>query len=322
MPARGDMPWCGRRPDSSAVRGRPADRPRAEADGGAALAQSSLRPARRPRKPRHPLDVLLMAGLLLVVPIGSLAGLAPAGPSPGRSPAGDQAQDQALPWKKAPGASPSAPHTPGYERADAKTLRGATREILAQPRFTKPESLWDRFWRWLEQWLDSLSGPRLDMQWDSGWGRFLFWFITLWCLLTLAAILGHLGWTIAAAVKRHRPRGAASAMPHFAQLVVRSEAELDALRQRLADQGRFREAIGVMMIVLLKRLHVANLLRFHESKTNGDYVVEFPRLRPGRDEFRRFVFAFDSTIYGGAACDHDTYARMDSLFEACLSYAR
>jgi hypothetical protein len=78
----------------------------------------------------------------------------------------------------------------------------------------------------------------------------------------------------------------------------------------------------VLMVLLLKRLHAASVVRFHESKTNGDYVFEFPRSRAERAEFRQFVGLFDGTIYGAAECDQGLYRRMKILFEACLSHVR
>jgi hypothetical protein len=92
--------------------------------------------------------------------------------------------------------------------------------------------------------------------------------------------------------------------------------------QWLADHNLFRQAISVMMLVLLRGLDRAGTLRFHRSKTNGDYVGEYPAGVPGRDEFRRFSLSFDVLVYGCAPCEQETYQRMRSLFEQVRDDAR
>jgi len=223
-------------------------------------------------------------------------------------------------------ASPAAkplPESQNYGRADSKTIHQTVGEVLARPEFAKPLSFWQRFLDWLKELIDGLPAPNLDFGWEPGWGRFLFWFITIWCALTLAAILGHVGWRVVSLVRERRAApGVPGTFPRFAALAARPDEELEALRTRLVAEGKFREATSVMMVLLLKRFHAASVLRFHESKTNGDYVFEFPRSRTERAEFRQFVGLFDGTIYGAAECDRGLYQRMESLYEACLSHAR
>ena len=195
--------------------------------------------------------------------------------------------------------------------------------MLARPEFTKPTSLWERFLDWLGSLLHRIPSPDLDLGWTSGWGRFLFWFIAIWCGLTLVAVLVHLGWRLTTLARERRASpGAAGSLPRFAALATRSDEELQALRERLVAEGKFRDATSVMMVLLLRRFHATHLVRLHESKTNGDYVFEFPRSRAERAEFRQFVGLFDGTVYGAAECDRDLYRRMETLYEACLSHAR
>jgi hypothetical protein len=221
--------------------------------------------------------------------------------------------------RPAPSAEP-LPAAQAFDRADGETIRQAARDILAQPRFHRQPS----FWEWLLDKLGDWRLPGLDLDWGPGWGQFLMWFIILWCVLTLVAILIHFAWTLAVLLRGRREAADAARgkLPHFARLVGLSEAELEAMRERLLREGHWREAISVLMVLLLKRLDAGGVVRFHESKTNGDYVREFPPVRGGRDAFRRFVREFDATVYRGVPCDRRTYEHMGALFEACASHVR
>ena len=232
---------------------------------------------------------------------------APAGPSP----LGPEAASAA------PGEAP-APRS--ADRADAAVIKDAARDILSQPRFTQRSS----FWEWLLEKLGDWSPPDFQLAWSPGWGALLMWFIVIWCVLTLLAILAHFAWTILTMLRGRGPGGGAagSRLPRFAQLMACSPEELDALQSRLAAEGAFREAVGVMMVALLRRMEALHVLRFHESKTNGDYVREFDAGRQGRDAFRTFVNAFDGTVYRGMPCGAESYARMGALYEACLAHVR
>jgi hypothetical protein len=92
--------------------------------------------------------------------------------------------------------------------------------------------------------------------------------------------------------------------------------------QRLAELGRFREALGMMMLVLLRRLDERGIVRFNPGKTNGDYVREYPSVGPGREEFQSFSGTFDVLVYGGGSCRQETYRNMQSLFEQVQSHVR
>ncbi|NQT20660.1 MAG: DUF4129 domain-containing protein, partial [Planctomycetes bacterium] len=80
--------------------------------------------------------------------------------------------------------------------------------------------------------------------------------------------------------------------------------------------------IGLMMVALLRWLERADVLRFHQSKTNGDYVREYPQQGPGGGDFRKFALDFDAAVYGGALCDRRSYEHMNIIFERIISDVR
>ena len=76
------------------------------------------------------------------------------------------------------------------------------------------------------------------------------------------------------------------------------------------------------MLALLRWLDRSGLVAFHQSKTNGDYLREYPDNNPAEGTFRRFAVSFDLLIYGGGSCGDDAYRRMAGLFEEVQRYAR
>jgi hypothetical protein len=207
-------------------------------------------------------------------------------------------------------AEAAAPAEPAqFERADVATIRQTTRDILADPRYAPRRS----FWQWLAESLSRWQGrgPHLP----PGLGAFLETVLVLWCLAALVAILVHIVWTIVMMVRAGRlvpGRGGRAGLRGRQEPV--SYEDLLARMHALAGQGAFREALGAMMVALLRWLDRAGVLRFHTSKTNGDYLRDYPRARAGSGYFRRFVLAFDAMVYGGAACGPQVYERMFELF--------
>jgi hypothetical protein len=202
-----------------------------------------------------------------------------------------------------------------YERPDAQTVKACTRQIVSDPRFARRMSLGE----WLAEKLAHGRGPGAKL---PAWlGRGLLWTILTWCVLTLLAITAHLVWTIWLLVRpaRHIVGTEDSLQPDGYDA-----ATAEQLWQRsteLAQRGAFREAMGVLSLALLRKLESLQVLRFHKSKTNGEYVREYPPQRAGRREFARFVATFERSIYGGRAVPEQTHRTMSALAERIIQDA-
>jgi len=210
-------------------------------------------------------------------------------------------------------ASRGVAETSRYERADAPTIKTCTREILADPRFAPRKT----FRQWLNEKLSKWDRP--DITVSDGVERFILWAVVSWCVLSLLAILIHFAWTIWIAVRR--PKSAAIGVPHegaelYEQL---SDEQLWRKSQELAGQGAFRQAVGVLLIALLRRLEGSSVLRFHTSKTNGEYLREYPSDVAGRSQFTQFIGLFERSIYGGLDVAGPTYETMNSLAQRIVS---
>ena len=214
------------------------------------------------------------------------------------------------------GAGAVAPDkTLSYERADAETIRTHARDIVADPRFARRISFAD----WLRQKLGRWERPETRL---PDWlGQGLVWTIIVWCVLTLVAILAHLVWTIWLLV---RPASQLGSGAGSASADSYDSATFEQLWQRsaeLARQRAFRDAVGVLALALLRRLESMQILRYHKSKTNGEYVREYPGERPGRREFGEFVATFERTVYGGLPVQEQTHQTMSTLAERIIKDA-
>ncbi len=198
-----------------------------------------------------------------------------------------------------------------YHRADAETIRSETQNILDDPRYRPRKG----FWQWFGEKISDWDG--LDIDLGPTWLKIVFWIFTTWCVLTLLAILGHFIWTVIVLLRglAGKKRGTSLRQPSFDRMAQRSYEDMCRQMGALARRGLFREAVGVMMLALLRWLDETDILRFHESKTNGDYVMEYPRASAGREDFRRFVLAFDATVYGSEACERRAFQNLNAIFE-------
>jgi hypothetical protein len=202
-----------------------------------------------------------------------------------------------------------------YERPDAQKVKACARQIVADPRFARRMSLGE----WLADKLFHGRGPGAQLPGRLGEG--LLWIILTWCVLTLLAITAHLVWTIWLLVRpaRHSVGTADSRRPDWYEA-----ATAEQLWQRsaeLAQRGAFREAVGVLSLALLRKLESLQVLRFHKSKTNGEYVREYPPQRAGGREFARFVATFERSIYGGLAVPEQTHRTMSALAQRIIQDA-
>jgi Domain of unknown function (DUF4129) len=203
---------------------------------------------------------------------------------------------------------PAAP--PPFQRAEAAVIQSTVRSILADPRYAPRQT----FWQWLGQQLSSWKGP--DLRLPHALASALSAIFIVWCVAALLAILAHMIWTLATLYRSQRlSPGRVAGLERFGGGKPLSYEELLGRMRALAGKGAYREALGAMMLALLWRLDAARLVAFHPSKTNGDYVRDYPPFRPGSGDFRRFASAFDAIVYGGVACGPELYGRMKALFE-------
>ena len=193
-----------------------------------------------------------------------------------------------------------------YGGPSADAVRVEVQAILADPRFAPQVS----FWQWLAEKLSQTDLPDLSV--PPGVSRFLVWVFLIWCVLTLVAILVHMAWSLTRFLPARRRR---QPPPRYERRRPLTYEELRERMAALAEAREFRSAIRAMMTALVQWLDDVGVVRGDPSKTNGDYVREYPAGRPGREMFRQFALAFDVLIYGSPGCDGSDYRRMCTALE-------
>ena len=78
-----------------------------------------------------------------------------------------------------------------------------------------------------------------------------------------------------------------------------------------ADQGRFAEACHALHAAVIDQLARDGLVKWHASKTNGDYARELRRRgAPAYADFRVFARDFDRVAFGTSEIGRDDYVRL------------
>jgi hypothetical protein len=92
-----------------------------------------------------------------------------------------------------------------------------------------------------------------------------------------------------------------------------------ALAAELDAAGNHVGACHAAYIGVLDALSRAGLVRFHASKTSGDYARDLrQRGAPMAREFGAFARQFERSVFGWSAPTHDDYVRMASAAEAIV----
>ena len=174
------------------------------------------------------------------------------------------------------------------------SLRAVLDSVFAAPEYRwveRPETyaLLRRWLRIAQQWL-------LDMRETH---PALFKLLLAGLVLLVIAIFLHAAWVFLQTV-----RGAGRAGPGaLAPLPVRrDQAWYRGEADRLAGLGRYAEAMQYDFLALVLALDAASLVRFHPSKTPGEYSRE-ARLSPeGRNQLRALVRDLYGYVFARRAC--------------------
>ncbi len=209
-------------------------------------------------------------------------------------------------------ADTTAPAEEAFRRPEPSVLREQVRDILDDAEFHPRQRFWTYLWMKLAQWLF----PRIG---GGPLGTVLGWIFSIGAILGLLFVLGLLVRVLIQGSSWRRRGGRAPTVATEAYAPQRWEDLARQMRQ-LAEQGRFREATAAMMGLLIRWLDEAKIVHFQESKTNGDYVREYPPAWAGREAFGRFVRDADIAVYGGRRCDGGVYQAMTAQLESVRAH--
>jgi len=128
----------------------------------------------------------------------------------------------------------------------------------------------------LQRWLQGLVDQLLELQQES---PALFWVVFALLIAIAAALLTHIGWTLAQAVRAPRPRTSA-AEPIDAERRAHSQA-LRARAQALAAAGDRRAGMRHLLLALLALVEERRLLAVARSWTVREILARLAGRAPG-----------------------------------------
>lgn len=93
-----------------------------------------------------------------------------------------------------------------------------------------------------------------------------------------------------------------------------------AVSRELATAGDFVGACHALYAAVVDALARGGAVKFHSSKTSGDYARELRRHgSPALQSFRAFARQFDRIVYGASTADRDDYERLMRAAEEATS---
>jgi hypothetical protein len=185
--------------------------------------------------------------------------------------------------------------------APADSLRAVLDSVFAGQAYdwverAHPLAFLRRWWSALRHWLVGLEQSQ----------PMLYWVIVGVLVALLVAILVHAVWVMAQTLRAAgAPAEAGGGGP---TPEVRGAAWYRREAQRLARDGRYPEAMQADFLGLVLELDQRGVLRFHPSKTPGEYTYEARLAEPARGAFRDLVRALYGYAFARVPCGPDDFA--------------
>jgi hypothetical protein len=229
--------------------------------------------------------------------------------------------------RELPAAQPSEIDAPPAARAgtrvetDHARTRAAIGEVLARPEFadlhSDPHSMWLRVIRWIEALFDAIASTLQHLP------EWLLWTILAWMFLALAALLGHLVYTLwrllsgsAQTSARDFPLGR-----HPGEMLGIRDLEFEpvyAEANRLLAAGEWLAATKYLYVAAILGLDRRRWITFRPAKTNRDYFGELRAEAQRQILFGRLTDCFEFIVYGGRSATMSTSHDMANIVEGLL----
>ncbi len=214
--------------------------------------------------------------------------------------------------------SPLGSGEPSYDQA---RVRAAIQEVLAHREFADLHADPDAVWRSLVQWVLSIVGRIVSTLRDLP--EWVLWLIVGWMILTLAAILGHLTytlWTILGGTSRAF-RAGSSGRGHPGELLGIRDLDFDSVYAeagRLLAAGDWLAATKYLYVAAILWLDRQGWIAFRPAKTNREYLGELRAQGQLQNPFRRLTDGFEAIVYGGRLATMATSHEMANTVEGLL----
>lgn len=199
-------------------------------------------------------------------------------------------------------------HTPrSFRESFGESYRGSDFEY--EPK-KKPETMWDRFWKWVREVVDSVfggsgDGKKAASAFDIMVKIVAFAVIGFAVYMVARLLLGKKGWWIFG-----RSTRIASADVHEDSI---HQADFRDLIANTKNAGNYRLAIRYYYLWLLKKLSANAVIDWHRDKTNSDYLNEIGNASLKKD-FGYLSYVYDYIWYGDFPIDDAAFAKAENAF--------
>ncbi len=199
-----------------------------------------------------------------------------------------------------------------YREPEPEKVRNGLREVMdeegldSQP---KQKGMIARFLEKVQRWLRRAAMP-------SGMGTFAEIVLALLGIGALL-LLGLALWLAIRAILGNRRKPFAR-VDQEGLVLRREDVSHDQLLSRamaLSDRGHYVQALGALLSALLKGMAEAGRLQWDQSKTNGQYLREYPVRQTDRDAFGRFVSRVEQHQYRWGRCSPEQFKDLYRRFE-------
>jgi len=169
---------------------------------------------------------------------------------------------------------------------------------------TMAESLWDRLWRWILEFLDSL----FENATETNVGRVLLY--TLGFVVLMGIIMALLKVNAFQVFYSGADSGKINARVLNEDI---HEMNFESLVQDAVEKRQYRLATRLLFLYALKLLSDKHLVTWDPGKTNHDYVEEL-KVKELKTGFNELSFYFEYAWYGNFAVTPETFQRVKGIF--------
>ncbi len=179
----------------------------------------------------------------------------------------------------------------------------ALRDVFSRKEFDQTPPLVDipRLLRKFFEWLGSLSGT----------APVLYWLLLIGCILLLALLLAHIGWTVFSAFSYGR-RGRRE---DKVQERRRLSASYATAADEAARSGDYTEAVRCLFLCLVYHFDETGRIGYVPSGTNHEYLGRFSDRPAVHRDLAVFVETLDDNWYGQRPTPPDQYQRCRERFD-------
>jgi len=152
--------------------------------------------------------------------------------------------------------------------------------------------LWWRILRWLLKPFEWLFESM------EGWPDFVRWVIVISLFVLLLALLAHIVYSFAAAIRGPTAR---RRRPYLAAHVEVDPSALEEQAERAGGDGDYIGAIRLLFRAALRRIELAEKKKLRPGSTNRELLRRY-QATPLFASLERFVETIDQKWYGGGTC--------------------